>query len=105
MTHSAQDDLATLLFTRANPHAEREAALAMAASVERTLRMATSLASVGRTIDINGLDGWVGQLTARALDLQPADGRALRLKLMELLTDLDRLEHAVRARGTGAAPA
>jgi hypothetical protein len=40
----------------------------------------------------------MGRLTARALDLDPEDGRALRPVLMGLLDDLDRLEHAVRAR-------
>jgi hypothetical protein len=93
-----QDDLATLLFTRADPDAERNAAMAMAASVARTLRMAASLAGSGRSIDIIGLDNWVGRLAARALDLDPPDARSLRPALLSLLGDLDRLEHAVRTR-------
>jgi hypothetical protein len=100
MTHP-QDDLATLLFARADPDAERNAAIGVARSVQRTLRVATSLAKVGRRIDIGGLEDWVGRLTARALDLDPPDGRVVRLVLMEVLAELDRLEHAVRARPPG----
>ncbi len=92
------DDLATLLFTRADPDAERNAATAMAASVTRTLRMAATLAEAGRKIDITGLENWVGRLVARTLDLEPADGRLLRPTLISLLADLDRLEHMVRSR-------
>ncbi len=99
MTHP-QDDLAKLLFARADPDAERNAALAMAGSVQRTLRIATSLAESGRRIDIAGLENWMGRLTARVLDLEPEDGRAVRPVLIGLLGDLDRLEHAVRARLT-----
>jgi hypothetical protein len=91
-----QDNLATLLFARADPGAERHAAQAMAATITRTLRMATALAGSGRAIDIVGLDNWVGRLTARTLDLDPAEGRALRPALLALLGDLDRLEHLVR---------
>ena len=93
---SSHNDLATLLFARADPGAERDAALAMAASVGRTLRMAVSLAEAGRSIDIAGLDNWVGRLVARSLDLEPEDGRAIRPALIALLADLDRLEHRVR---------
>jgi hypothetical protein len=104
MSHP-HDDLATLLFTRADPDAERNAATAMAESVARTLRMAASLAETGRTIDIGGLENWVGRLVARSLDLEPADGRRLRPILISLLADLDRLEHKIRSRPVSAEPA
>lgn len=87
-----QNDLATLLFARADPAAELNAAIAMAASIARTLRMATSLANAGRQIDIAGLDDWVGRLTARTLDLEPAEAAGLRLTLLGLVSDLDHLE-------------
>jgi hypothetical protein len=98
MTHKVQDDLATLLFARANPHAEHHAAQAMAASVERVLRMACALAQAGRHIEIDGLANWVGRLTAQILDLEPAEGRRMRPRLIGLLRELDRLEHQMQAR-------
>jgi len=95
----SHEDLATLLFARADPGAEVRAAVAMAASVARTLRMAMALATAGRTIDLGGLDNWVGRLVARSLDLDPPEGRTLRPVLWALLGDLERLERIVRAGG------
>ncbi len=96
MTHRAHDDLAALLFTRKNPDGQRDSVAALAASAQRTLRVARSLADTGRPIDLYGLDRMLGLVTAQALDLEPVDGRQIRTALIGLLQDLDRLEHAVR---------
>jgi hypothetical protein len=106
MSHSAHDDLAALLFTRKNPDGERNAVLALAASAQRTLRVARSLAESGRSIDLYGLDRMIGLITAQTLDLEPDCGRQMRPTLIGLLQDLDRLEHALRSsRPGGDAPA
>lgn len=101
MSHSAHDDLAALLFTRKNPDGERDAVMALAASAQRTLRVARSLAETGRPIDLYGLDRMIGLITAQTLDLEPDDGRKLRPTLIGLLLDLDRLEHAMRGHAPG----
>ena len=84
-----------LFFARANRDAEFEAASAMAEAVARTLDVSTTLAAAGRTIDLGGLDNWIGRLTASSLDLEPADGRRMRPALAGLLRRLDKLDEAM----------
>lgn len=89
-------------FARANPNAEFEAAGAMAEAVARTLEVSTTLAMAGRTIDLGGLENWIGRLTASSLDLDPADGRRMRPALVGLLRRLDKLEQAMGAAQASA---
>jgi hypothetical protein len=50
-------------------------------------------------IDLNGLEDQVGLLCAKALDLQPDDGRAMRNDLVAVLARVDALGVALaRAR-------
>lgn len=61
-----------------------------------TLQMARVLAAGARVLDLSGLDGDIGLLCARTLDLNPADGRAMRPRLITLLEELDALRAALR---------
>ena len=90
-------DWVELFFARSNPHAEFDAANAMAQSADRTLQVSITLAAAGRAIDLGGLENWIGRLTASVLDLDPDEGRRMRPALMGLLRNLDALEHLVLA--------
>jgi len=67
--------------------------------VRNTVETAAGLATGGRLVDVTGLDHTVGLLCAKALDLPPADGRAARAGLAGLLTEIDALSLALRAKG------
>jgi hypothetical protein len=75
----------------ATPIAEAE----LADTISATLRMALALIAGHRRVDLSGLEGMVGLLCARVLDLPPAQGRALRPRLASLLADLDELNGAL----------
>lgn len=68
---------------------------ALADGVSATLRIARALIAGHRQVDLGGLDAMVGLLCARALDLPPDQGRALRPRLMLLLAELDALTGAL----------
>lgn len=61
-----------------------------------TLRVARGLLENGRRVDLEGLDRVIGVLCARALDLPPEEGRAIRPRLALLLADLDALSLALQ---------
>jgi hypothetical protein len=63
-----------------------------------TLSIARNLVGAGKQIDLRGLDAEVGFVCARALDLQPDDGRAVRPALIGLRRDLDTLAAALATR-------
>ena len=90
-------DWVELFFARSNPHAEFDAANAMAQSAARTLQVSITLAEAGRAIDLGGLENWIGRLTASILDLDLNDGRRMRPALAGLLRNLNALEHIVLA--------
>ena len=62
-----------------------------AGSLARTLSLARALVEAGRRIDLTGLDSQVGLLCARALDLDPEDGRSVRSHLIALRSEIDAL--------------
>ncbi len=62
-----------------------------------TLRVARGLLEGGRRVDLEGLDRVIGVLCARALDLPPDEGRAVRPRLALLLADLDALSLALQS--------
>ncbi len=66
------------------------------AALRRTVALARTLAAAGRPIDLAGLDGQVGLICARALDLPPQHGRAMRESLEALLVEVDGLAAALR---------
>jgi hypothetical protein len=63
-----------------------------------TLGIASSLLRAGKQVDLTGLDAELGYVCARALDLPPDDGRALRPELIRLRAELDALSAAVELR-------
>lgn len=73
---------------------------ALSLVVRHTVETAAGLASGGRRVDVAGLDRSVGLLCAKALDLPPTDGRAARAGLVVLLTEIDALSLALRAKGS-----
>ncbi len=58
------------------------------ATLEGMLRVALALVAAERPIDLAGLDQRVGRVCAQALDLPPAEGRALRPRLAALLAGI-----------------
>jgi hypothetical protein len=64
--------------------------------VTQTLGVARGLVEVGRYVDLAGLEDQVGLLCAKALDLPPADGRAMRIELIAVLARVEALSVALR---------
>lgn len=83
------------LLTPSDPSAVLTAAEELADGIAATLRMARALVDSQRAVDLGGFDRMVGLLCARALDLPPEQGRALRPRLIALLADLDGLSQAI----------
>ncbi len=73
---------------------------ALSHAVRHTVEMAAGLTNAGRRVDLAGLDHAVGLLCAKALDMPAVDGRAARAGLVALLTELDALSLALRAKGS-----
>ncbi|MGC8475935.1 MAG: hypothetical protein ACP5NP_06250 [Acetobacteraceae bacterium] len=73
------------------PESPREQVAGLAQGLAGTLALARALAESGRRIDLAGLDSQVGLLCARALDLAPEEGRAVRVALIGLRAELDAL--------------
>ena len=82
-------------FAPVDPSMEATGAEALAEGISATLRIARALIEGHRQVDLAGLDAMVGLLCARALDLPPEQGRALRPRLMLLLAELDGLTGAL----------
>jgi hypothetical protein len=81
--------------TPAFPDTPIERARAGAGALRRPAALARALAEAGRPIDLTGLDGQVGLVCARALDLPPDEGRAMRSELQGLLDEIDALAAAM----------
>ena len=63
--------------------------------VTQTLGVARGLVEAGRHVDLAGLEDQVGLLCAKALDLPPAEGRAIRGDLIALLARVEALTGAL----------
>ncbi len=74
---------------------------ALADELEQTIGVARALAESGRVIDLTGLDGRVGLLCAKSLDLPPEDGQAMRPRLIALSAAIEALS---RVLGDSNAP-
>ena len=70
----------------------------LAEQVRNTVAIARALAGVGREVEIVGLDGMVGLLCAKTLDLPPDDGRAARPGLSAILAEIELLNATLRAK-------
>jgi hypothetical protein len=68
---------------------------AFADGVTQTLGVARGLVEAGRYVDLTGLEDQIGLLCAKALDLPPAEGRAIRDDLATLLARVDALSAAL----------
>ncbi len=78
------------------PDTPLERTRAGACALRRTAALARAFAEAGRPIDLAGLDGQVGLVCARALDLPPDEGREVRAELRALLTEIDTLAGSLR---------
>ncbi|HET6182071.1 MAG TPA: hypothetical protein VFA03_00585 [Acetobacteraceae bacterium] len=67
-----------------------------ARALRHTAMLACRHARKGRPVDLTGLDGQVGLVCAKALDLPPEEGRIARAELEALLADIDTLCEAMR---------
>jgi hypothetical protein len=63
--------------------------------VTKTLGVARGLLEAGRYVDLAGMEDQVGLLCAKALDLPPADGRAMRGELIAMLARVEALSVAL----------
>jgi hypothetical protein len=74
---------------------------AYADGMMQTLGVARGLVDAGRSIDLAGLEHGIGLLCAKALDLPPEQGRAIRGELIALRARIESLTAALeRARVT-----
>ena len=67
--------------------------------LSHTLGITGSLVRAGRDVDLKGLEAEIGFVCARALDLPPEDGRAVRPALIGLRAQLDAVTAILSARG------
>lgn len=70
----------------------------MIEGVAKTIRLARALAEAQRPIELIGIENMVGLLCARLLDLDYAEGRGLRQRLVVLERDLAGLEACLPKR-------
>jgi hypothetical protein len=69
----------------------------LAGGIATTIRLSRALVDTGRSVDLAGLDRVVGLLCAKALDLQPEQGRELVPELSVMLREIDGLSAALTA--------
>jgi hypothetical protein len=72
-----------------------DAARELADGLGQMLRVAGALIQGGRDVDLAGLEGQVGLLCAKTLDLPAEEGRALRPLLHDLRAGIDTLTAAI----------
>lgn len=70
---------------------------AMAEGLLQSFRLARALAGQGRPVELDGMQDSIGLLCAKALDLEPSEGRVLRVALIALREELDHLSTTLRA--------
>ncbi len=63
----------------------------------QTIKLLRAFAEADRTVDIGPLQGGIGLLCAKAMDLPPLDGRKIRPALIRLQLDLDGFGIAMQA--------
>ena len=68
----------------------------LAKALYATIGVACALARMGRRLDLTGLDTQVGFLCAKALDLNPEDGRELHQELIAMRLGLASLAELMR---------
>ena len=78
-----------------------QAAIAFCDGIERTMSLARTMLDTGQPVDLTGLDGRIGLLCAKSLDLPPALGRSLRPRLTAVLDALDGMALALKRQNAG----
>jgi hypothetical protein len=74
-----------------------------AEQLSKLVDVARALVDSDRAVDLIGLDGEIGLLCAKSLDLPPDEGRRIRPRLIALSGSLEGLSRAIRARGPPSA--
>ena len=74
-------------------------ARALAEGLRNTVRLSDALAASRRAVELKGLEAAVGLLCAQALDLEPAQGRALLPDLCAVLEAMTALSGTLAGRG------
>jgi hypothetical protein len=74
-------------------------ALASLRRLSASVAVATGLAASGRSIDLVGLEAVTGLFCAQVLDLEPAEGRALRPAIITLNDNIDALIETLKSSG------
>jgi hypothetical protein len=74
-----------------------------AEQLSKLVDVARVLVDSDRAVDLTGLDGEIGLLCAKSLDLPPDEGRRIRPRLIALSGSLEGLSRAIRARGPPSA--
>jgi hypothetical protein len=75
--------------------ARTKAILASIEAMDSTLAVATALASAGRRLDLDGLEGEMTRLCGAVLMLPAEEGRAMRPAMAGLLVRLEGLSTAL----------
>ena len=70
-------------------------------AILRTIAIARTMLDAGQNVDVAGLDGGIGLLCAKTLDLPPALGRGFRPRLMTVLQELDAMTLAMNRQNAG----
>jgi hypothetical protein len=73
-----------------------EAVSALAGELTKLVELSRTLVDAGRTVDLAGLDGQVGLLCAKSLDLPPDQGRRIRPRLIALSGSIEALSRALQ---------
>ncbi len=71
--------------------------LAAVESMRQSLGLARAFVGRGRSVELEGVQGGVGLICAKALDLPPEHARALRVALLALRDEVDCLSAALRS--------
>jgi hypothetical protein len=94
----SRDDNPIAAFLPASARPPIDAVIDMIDGVARTIQVARALAEAQRPIELTGLENMVGLLVARLFDLDYAEGRSLRERLIALERDLACLEARLPTR-------
>ncbi len=76
----------------------------LAGGIVTTIRLSRALVDTGRRVDLAGLESVIGLLCAKALDLQPEQGREMVPELSAMLQEIDGLCVALTAAMTPSDP-
>ena len=85
----------TSSFPSCDTSAAIDAVRALSEELTKMVGVARALVEAGRAIDLTGIDGQVGLLCAKSLDLPPDDGRRIRPRLIALFGSMEALARVI----------